>query len=305
LLGLPKEYQTIEYHEANLKGRININRYIREDMPYKGMLSSTSREQVEVSEIVDVLYCAAKILSKEHTSLVKRIKHITQHLKQAGSLNPVSRKTILRAKQAKSLQNPIFLSYKRVLKFAEMIIRSNGLQDNVTGRSNGNGFLIDVAELFEIYTSKLLVINFPEWHVSSPKIPVYEDTFYNRKIIPDIVMLKDDNAMVFDAKYKRMNFNGRTKSGMGDVDRNDFFQIHTYMSYYRTTHNVLVAGLLYPLSTKYDKQKCFSNASIVDNKTKFLVDGIELDKITQKDILTSENNFISRIKSYLYYESGT
>ena len=42
-------------------------------------------------------------------------------------------------------------------------------------------------------------------------------------------MIKDKDVIVFDTKYKKMQMRDRYKNG-GDVDRNDFFQINTYMS---------------------------------------------------------------------------
>ena len=63
---------------------------------------------------------------------------------------------------------------------------------------------------------------FPDWGVSSPKIELYESLFYARKIIPDIVMQKDNQVLVFDTKYKRMKMDGRGQFGAGDLDRNDF-----------------------------------------------------------------------------------
>ena len=54
-----------------------------------------------------------------------------------------------------------------------------------------------------------------------------------------------DEFLVFDAKYKRM------KGEKNDVDRSDFFQIHTYIQYFLHTYpegRVLLGGLLYPLS---------------------------------------------------------
>ena len=66
-----------------------------------------------------------------------------------------------------------------------------------------------MAELFEIYMRKLLQKEFKDWSVNSPKIELYKDKFFARKIIPDIVMSSGDKALVFDTKYKRMNMHGK------------------------------------------------------------------------------------------------
>ena len=86
-----------------------------------------------------------------------------------------------------------------------------------------------------------------------------------------------DEFLVFDAKYKRM------KGEKNDVDRSDFFQIHTYIQYFLHTYpegRVLLGGLLYPLSLEdwkenralYTPSSMFGSFGRVD--TKFIVDGI-------------------------------
>ena len=109
--------------------------------------------------------------------------------------------------------------------------------------------------------------------------------------------------MVFDTKYKRMNMQERNQNGPGDVDRNDFFQINTYMSYYQNhtdKYNVKVGGLLYPIETKFTSRKheCYSETWFGNTATKFIVDGIDLSKnnLTIEDILKSENAFIDGIQ---------
>jgi len=163
--------------------------------------------------------------------------------------------------------------------------------------------LVDVAELFEIYMRKLLQKEFKDWSVTSQKIELYKDKFFARKIIPDIVMSSGDKALVFDTKYKRMNMQGKDQYGLGDVDRNDFFQINTYMSYYQNQgKNVIAGGLLYPMN-KFSKDKCHSYSWFGNLNTKFIVDGIELANLNESsidEIKIKENEFISRIKEYIY-----
>ena len=61
LLGLPKAYKSIDHHEMKLKGKIDINRFIKYDIPFQGKVSSVSREQKEIQEIIDTIYKAVKI----------------------------------------------------------------------------------------------------------------------------------------------------------------------------------------------------------------------------------------------------
>ena len=311
LLGLPKAYKSIEHHEMKLKGKIDINKFIKYDIPFQGKISSVSREQKEIQEIIDVLYKAVKIIDKNNKAFLKNISHIKTHLKQYKSNNYVSNETINRALKSKALQNPIFAPYKKVLEYARFIINGNNIEEKNDGKQETFGFIINVAELFEIYVTKLLQKEFSDWYIESPKIELYNtpQMFYQRKIIPDIVMIKDKDVIVFDTKYKKMQMRDRYQNG-GDVDRNDFFQINTYMSYYQNQNfNVKIGGLIYPIekSFKENKNICHSQTWFGNLNTKFIVDGIDLSNLEEaKDnenkfvpILKREQKFIKGIKNLL------
>jgi len=300
LLGLPKAYRTINHHDMKLKGKIDINRFIKHNIPFQGKISSSSREQREIQEIIDVLYKAVKIIEKNEFS-TKNISHIKTHLKQHRSNKFVSNETINKALQSKALQNPIFSPYKKVLEYAKLIIDGSNIEEKKNADNQTYGFLINVAELFEIYITKLLLKEFSEWSISSPTIELYKNNFFSRKIIPDIVMQKDNKVLVFDTKYKRMKFDGKNQYGAGDVDRTDFFQINTYMSYYHNKgFKVIAGGLLYPMEEVYNKNACLSNTWLGNHDTKFVVDGIELLKAkSRKGIICREKRFIERVKALI------
>ncbi|MCT7444058.1 McrC family protein [Aliarcobacter cryaerophilus] len=311
LLGLPKAYKSIEHHEMKLKGKIDINKFIKYDIPFQGKISSVSREQKEIQEIIDVLYKAVKIIDKNNKAFLKNISHIKTHLKQYKSNNYVSNETINRALKSKAVQNPIFAPYKKVLEYARFIINGNNIEEKNDGKQETFGFIINVAELFEIYITKLLQKEFSDWYVESPHLRLDEKFgktyLYSRKIIPDIVMIKDKNVIVFDTKYKKMYFNYIKGNGV-DVDRNDFFQINTYMSYYQNqNYNVKIGGLLYPIEKSFKENKyiCHSETWFGNLNTKFIVDGIDLSDLKEdkenkfSQLAKREQKFIEGIKNLL------
>lgn len=303
LLGLPKSYQTLNHHESRFKGKININAFIRNDIPFKGKISTTTREQKEISEIIDVLYKAIKIIESSKFS-TKNISHIKTHLKASKSQGFVSDETIKKALSNKILDNPIFTPYKQVLEYAKIIIKNHSIEDKKDGVNKYSGFILNVAELFEIYVTKLLQKSFPDWRISSPKLSLYDDPkmFFSRKIIPDIVMQRGSDVIVFDTKYKRMDYLGNNSNGMGDVDRNDFFQINTYMTYYQQqAMNLLCGGLLYPLTSDHDLNICHTENWLGNTSVKFLIDGVKVDD-DPKILLEEENKFIKRIEKVMGYE---
>lgn len=300
LLGLPKNYRTIKHHEMRLVGRLEINRHIRHDIPFLGKLSTISREQREVQEIVDVLFKAVMVVERNCGGIAKNIAHIKPHLREMHSGNFVSKKVLDKALSCKALLNPIFSPYKKVLRYAEHLIRSAALQATENDSRNQTvGFLVNVAELFEVYITKLLQRSFPDWMVSSPQIELYDGMFYVRKIIPDIVMQRGDDVAVFDTKYKRMNYSGRSTFGAGDVDRGDFFQINSYMAYYQQQGMKLrCGGLLYPLSADFEKVACHADHWLNNAGVKFIVDGVRVyDDVSE--IVEEENKFLSRLDALL------
>lgn len=309
LLGLPRIYQNINYHDLKLHGRLNIKQFIMRDIPFLGKVSSVSRELQEDQAILDVLHKAVSIIERtvgktnraDATSFTGNISHIKPRLREMASRKPVDSACVKNALNSKALLNPIFFPYKAVLRYAEYILKFDSIKPSENNNGDGNcGFLVNVAELFEIYVTKLLANHFGDWEVTSPKIGLYDGLFYSRKIIPDIVMRKGNDILVFDTKYKRMNFQGLGRNGMGDLDRTDFFQINTYMSYYQQQrHNLICGGLLYPLSKEIDTRECYSPDWLGNISTQFIVDGLEIgdgENVGSNNIALAEDRFLRRIE---------
>ena len=302
LLGLPKEYKDKSYHEAKVMGKVDMAKFIKKDVPFAGKISSTNRERQDISDIVLLLHKALKIVQKESKELIKPVINTLSYLNETREQRLVTPNVVHNALNSKALHNPIYAPYKKVLEYAKLIIENEDAGTKSNGKQNLD-FIVNVAELFEIYMRKLLQKEFKDWSITSPKIELYKDKFFARKIIPDIVMSSGDKALVFDTKYKRMNMQGKDQYGLGDVDRNDFFQINTYMSYYQNQgKNVIAGGLLYPMN-KFSKDKCHSYSWFGNLNTKFIVDGIELANLNESsidEIKIKENEFISRVKEYIY-----
>jgi 5-methylcytosine-specific restriction endonuclease McrBC regulatory subunit McrC len=304
ILGVVKTYIKKEYNDR-FKGQVDINRFIKKNIPFQGKIASNSYEQVYVQEIVDVLYCALDIVENKMRNLVfSKIAHLRNLLHHHSNKRIVDENTIQKALNHKALQNSLYSSFKDTIKLASYIIRHN-LNIEQKSRYFLQGLVFDVSLLWEAYLYKLLKENFEKdnWSVIHEEhIQVYENNFFKRTIKPDIVIKNEtkNQIMVFDAKSKKMTFQGSDNFGMGDLDREDFFQIHTYISYYKNNEfDVIAGGLLYPIEANYDKNKCFSQALFGKNSdTKFIVDGIELFKAKSiKSIKCREKRFIDRIKN--------
>jgi hypothetical protein len=101
-----------------------------------------------------------------------------------------------------------------------------------------------------------------------------------------------------------MLYRGKGLYGMGDVDREDFFQINTYMSYYQQQGmTLLCGGLLYPLSGKHEKDQCHSAHWLGNKAVGFIVDGIQVGNNIDA-VITGERDFIGRITNLLNQHEG-
>ncbi len=305
LIGLPKNYQSKKYNDLRFKGNIDMVEFIKHNIPLKAKVATKTREQIEDVHIINVLYKALQVIEKKNSSFLKNVKHIKTYLVQNKSEHCFIKESLNKAFSSKALRNQNYQNYKELLKYAKMVIESENFTSKNKNGQKSYSFIINIAELFEIYISKLLRNNFEEYMLDSPKLEIYKNSFYKRYIIPDIVLSKDDNYIVFDTKYKKMTMEGKSQNGMGDLDRNDLFQIHTYMGYYQKIGKVLLGGLLYPMQN-FNEEKCHSENSILSDGYQFIVDGIFLEdsqnsdkEITLEYIIQKEEQFIKRIKKLL------
>ncbi|WP_452219977.1 McrC family protein [Lacinutrix salivirga] len=304
VLGLPKTYQSITERSNKVRGKIDLNAYLKQDIPFTGKLTSTYREQIYVQEIIDILYLACKTLEKKFGKEIHtKILGIYQLLKQNYSGVFPQAAVIEKAKHHVVLQNPMFSNFKKTIGYAEIILKEQNLliskEDN---KLSTNGYLFDISQLFEVYLEKLLSRYFKDWHVTGQEeLKVYKKMFYSRKMFPDLVMKhkKTNKIIVFDAKFKKMRLL-TTQSSYSDLDRSDFYQIHSYIQYYQP--NVIAGGLIYPLSKEINTTTTYSK-NLFDNQelnTKFIVDGIHINKkMSMSDINKKEKEFLLRIETLI------
>ncbi|WP_298767358.1 hypothetical protein [uncultured Polaribacter sp.] len=304
VLGLPKTYQSITERNNKVRGKIDLKAYLKQDIPFTGKLTSTYREQVYVQEIIDVLYLACKALEKKFgKDIHRKILGVYQTLKQNYSGTFPQSNILEKAKNNIILQNPMFSNFKKTIGFAEIILKEQNLllskEDN---KLSTNGYLFDISQLFEVYLEKLLSRYFKDWYVTGQEeLNVYKKMFYKRKMFPDLVMKHrfTNKIIVFDAKFKKMRLL-KTQSSYSDLDRNDFYQVHSYIQHYQP--DVIAGGLIYPLSNEINTHTTHAE-NLFDNKninTNFIVDGIYIDKgMSMNEISNRENEFLLRIENVI------
>jgi 5-methylcytosine-specific restriction endonuclease McrBC regulatory subunit McrC len=220
----------------------------------------------------------------------------------------INEQIIQNALNHKSIRNSLYAKYKPVLKSAESIIKN--ASNSKTGATASISFIFDVSLLWESYLYNLLKNKFKTDDcevLHEDSLSTYKDSFFERHMYPDITIKKDGKVLVLDAKSKRMNMR---KGGnvSGGVKRDDFYQIHTYMSYYNNQKNLIGGGLLYPITKELNRNEAYSDNWLGDTNSYFFVDGIDnldnIDNLQNGDFETHiqgcENRFTERISEFFH-----
>lgn len=302
--GFPRNNNKIYYKGSKIKGNIDIRKSIIPFFKDNKIVSFCYEKQIDTT-IASIIQKAYQILSKH-----RKINLSDNSLNVINAINMahIPNKTITEVEYQSIQYKSIYQSYKNVVDFSWQIIKNHNFSNQDNKSTNGFSCWIDMAEIWELTLLNILKKEFPDWNIESPQIKVYEDTFFERHIIPDIVMTKQDDVVIFDAKWKKMRFDKNKK----DVDREDFFQIHTYISYYQNLgKNVIIAGLLYPLEETPTEPNIPPYLFGLENKeVKFIISGIILPKTEdsnksekrkniQEEFNKNKSSFIESLKQYL------
>lgn len=304
--GVPKKNVTRSYQGSKIKGKIDITKTIQ-SLTKLNLITSSYKEKAVDSTISSIILRAYKILKSDYGLDSINLPDNAQDALNDLFLETKDVSNISSHQYRNIVYKDIYVSFKPLVDFSwDIIQRKNILNQEKNSKQNkGFSFFIDMAEVWELYLKSLLKKKLqPQgWKQIDANHFIYKDKFYRRSIIPDIVLLNGNKSIVLDAKYKRMYFFGT------ELDRTDFFQIHTYSGYYSINSNLITAGLLYPITSKADSTKLLSHHSKglfgeSTSNTNFVVDGIDIsflneDTISHDDKMVlmkeKETEFIDRI----------
>jgi 5-methylcytosine-specific restriction endonuclease McrBC regulatory subunit McrC len=326
--GIPRRVVSRSYQGIQIRGHLNACKSIMPLFTKSQLISEYREKDIDntICKIVFKAYCILTNLQLSKKSVPTQIQDSLNSLYSYYQGVPIN----VSAHDYQSVSyKSIYLSWKPLVDFSWQIIKQQSLfiQNYVQGESLSIFF--DMAEIWEAFLRKKLGEGFSDdgWRVLSVEechYRIYKGKFYSRDIIPDIILTRqnrrgENEYMVFDAKYKRMRANA---SKGYDVDRSDFFQIHTYINYVEhQLGHVVIGGLLYPLTKKaqdaegnevevYVDDKRFHSEYLYGTigrneavKTPFIIDGVycpEEEKkydVVKKDMGANVAAMIRRIKN--------
>ncbi|MBQ8223706.1 MAG: hypothetical protein IJZ87_10280 [Bacteroidales bacterium] len=252
--GLFKKYQKYEYNDSNLKGNININRHITQNIPFRGNISYSTREHSYDNEMTQLIrHTIEFIKTKNNSSFIlnndKETKeYVAQITMATSSYNHRERNKIIN-KNLRLIQHPYYLEYTALQKICLQILRHETIKFGKE-KDKVYGILFDGAWLWEEYLNTILEkygFKHPKNRESYGGFRMFEkpeeDKLLDnnsRRLYPDFY--KDD--FIIDAKYKHL------ENGVG---REDLYQLVTYM-YCKKAKN---GAYVYPCKNK--DIKCFEH----------------------------------------------
>lgn len=241
--GLFKEYQTRCYDDAKVKGVIDVNRFIRHDIPFKGAISYSTHERCFDNSMTQLIRHTIEYI-KHHpfgSSILNKDAEMTEYVNQivqaTPSYNQRNRMQILNMHRRPKV-HPYFTKYRDLQQLCVHILRHEALKYGKE-KNKIHGVLFDGAWLWEEYLNTILHglgFHHPENKRQIGGFKMFrhqnEDEQISRNsrvLFPDFY--KDD--FILDAKYKHLN---------RVIGREDLYQVVTYMYCRKANHG----GYVYP-----------------------------------------------------------
>ena len=304
--GIFKSYQNREYNDANVRGVIDINRHIKNNIPFNGKIAYNTREYSYDNNITQLIRHTIEYINTKSRGILninEDIKSGVFQIIEATKRYDKNKRQSIINKNLKKLNHPYFYEYEPLRKICIQILRHEELK---YGREENKiyGILFDGAYLWEEYIYTIL----KDLDFLHPRNKEKTDgiNLLNKKwtVYPDFYNY--NKQIVLDTKYKMLN---------KDNDKIDGSDKHQIISYVYTL-GAKIGGFVYPsenkefsfdnigiLNREYNKNiledyspSIFKYAFLISNK-KSNEENFENINEFKKEIEESENDFKEKIKN--------
>lgn len=304
--GIFKSYQNREYNDANARGVIDINRHIKNNIPFNGKIAYNTREYSYDNNITQLIRHTIEYINTKSRGILninEDIKSGVFQIIEATKRYDKNKRQSIINKNLKKLNHPYFYEYEPLRKICIQILRHEEIK---YGREENKiyGILFDGAYLWEEYIYTIL----KDLDFLHPRNKEKTDgiNLLNKKwtVYPDFYNY--NKQIVLDTKYKMLN---------KDNDKIDGSDKHQIISYVYTL-GAKIGGFVYPsenkefsfdnigiLNREYNKNiledyspSIFKYAFLIPNK-KSNEENFENINDFKKEIEKSENDFKEKIKN--------
>ena len=258
--GLYKKYRRFEYNDSNIRGPIDINRHIRENIPFRGAVAYSTREHTYDNEVTELIrhtieYIKIHPMGNGVLNCDQETKNAVMTVMQATpSYNSRDRNRILNL-NLRPVTHPYYSEYTSLQKICVQILRHEALKYGQE-KDKIYGVIFDGAWLWEEYLNTIfsrakMVITHAKNKTGENGIALYKNG--RRCYYPDFYRKTDvaETSFVLDAKYKHL------AQDVVNIGRDDLFQMITYMHVLPARH----CALLYPIELKESNTSAIVSSS--------------------------------------------
>jgi 5-methylcytosine-specific restriction enzyme subunit McrC len=246
-LGIYKTYSKKEENLSSVRGNININSFLKKEF-FDGKTLCNYKEHSYNNELNSVISMAlTKVFKSKFQSIVTDIYSIKNAF---DSIN--TRRVKLNGIKSHRVINSYFKKYNRVFDLSLMILKDEFANVGEQG-SEFSAFLFDISLLFEHHIRKLLKQKFRIFNKNKKEFRL-PNGIYENNIFPDLIIDFGENEEgvtevgIYDVKYKNFDFTH-------GVEREDRFQLVSYVSTHLAKYKVVECGVIFPLRRANLNQK--------------------------------------------------
>ena len=260
--GIFKKYRRFEYNDSTVRGAIDVNRHIRENIPFRGTVSYSTREYSYDNEVTELVRhtieyiktnkMGAAILNSD--SVTKGF--VSQIIQATPTYNVRNRLKVIN-QNIRPVRHPYFTEYTTLQKICLQILRHEAIKYGQE-KDKVYGILFDGAWLWEEYLDTIfkrmnINITHSKNKTGENGISLYEKG--SKCYYPDFYRQHPNDkdgfqSFVLDAKYKRLGYgvpvdqqDGKDSINRISICRDDLFQMITYMHVLPAKH----CALIYPI----------------------------------------------------------
>lgn len=236
--GMYREYTRNHFNDMNVKGNINISKHIKNNIPFNGKISYSTKELTSDNSLIQLIrHTIEHIKASSNNSKILTITELTKNnirfvLEATPNYKLTDRRKVILT-NSKPVRHAYYREYRNLQQLCLYILKFKK-HDMGNGSQNIYGILFDVAWLWEEYINILIGDEF--LHPINRKSKGGISLFSNRQrtVYPDFYNI--NKKIVLDAKYKKLE---TSKKG---ISREDLYQLISY-SYILETKN---SGVIYP-----------------------------------------------------------
>ena len=221
--GIYREYQTRKHNDAHVKGRIDVSRHIRKNIPFTGSIAYTTHEYAQDNHLTQLIRHTIEFISRHR--YLGNILHNDDDTSDAVKVICQATESYSRNERQKvmnqnlrPISHPYYVDYRPLQQLCLQILRQEEMK---YGRDDNEiyGVLFDGAWLWEEYLNTILAdIGFE--HPRNKEGIGHKSLFEDGSgwCYPDFI----SSQMVIDAKYKWYD-------DWGKVQIKDLYQVISYM----------------------------------------------------------------------------